>query len=516
MPTGTKKLPKLQQTPQGHTLPTTTPVAGGNPSLRNPLAPYLHWLGDPEDRYGTLKSPRDVPIATLLKMMYDPVVALASSFVGAILVNAEFVIECRDVEKRHFFEEMFQAVRFEFVLQSLPSLLLGYQALIKTYEFADPLLYPSWKSSVSPYVIAGFEQVHPLNASPRFEDGHFDGIAIAGSSAPVSAFYSLWITYGKHLSFGDYAGTGRLRNAYPAWWRKHFGLDLYSVFMQRNIQPTPLVRHPPGKTDEGVPYQQYAKQVAEAHFAGAPILLPSDTYITENPDGTETMTSIQKWMIDYIRSDGDVDQFHRVTGAENKEIMMGLLVPWQALDQAQMSSLGGKSTTEELGDVARDGLVNAAREQDYHINKYLFEPLDRLNFPVGSPPVRMRTMGIRPRDQKNLSDIIKLIGTQDGVAQTIFELLNLPQAMIQLGLPLKEGVTDTTTVVTPAAPVTPTPSVTPPSVPVVEAERPEQFSINPKMERHESHVAEFHRDFLRALVSQKRPMPDDSAFGEDE
>jgi hypothetical protein len=476
----------LERTPQGQFVPDETPDFN-KPGLRDPLAPWETWLGDPKDRYGQHMPAADVPVKTLLKMLPTPVIALASSFLCALTIRAKYVIESDDPVKQRFFQEMYNAVHWEFMLQSLPALLIGYQGLVKQFELVAPDRFAAWPSDVRPLAITGFEQIHPTIGEPTFEKRRFTGITLSDKTL-VPPFYALWLTRAKHLAFGDYRGWGRLRNAYSDWWHKQFARDLYLVYLQKAVQPTPVMDYPPGSTD-GKQHREVAKAVAEAHLAGAPVTLPSDTYTFRDEHNQDRYSNIRKWALRYIQSGGDIGEFHRIDDQHDAQMAMGLLVPPQAIIKAQMTSLSGTSTTEVLGELTEDVLILDIAEIDRHINDYLFPILDRANFPPGGKPVRKRTVGLDQQDREKLWEVlIALLGKAEGTGG-----VNLAALLDRLDVPRREQA--------------PTGG---------EAEAFTFSRTDDAMREHDAHIQEAHDTYLRELTDAKRALPEDDVFGEDD
>lgn len=475
----------LERTPQGQIVTGETPDSN-RPGLRDPLAPWETWLGNPKDRYGQHLAAADVPVTTLLNMLPTPVIALASSFISALTIRAKYVIECEDPAKQAFFQEMYDAVHWEFMLQATMAMLVGHQGLVKAFETVPPDRFASWQSEARPLAITGFTQIHPSDGDPTFEKGHFTGITL-GNGTVVSPFYALWLTRAKHLVFGDYDGWGRLRNAYDDWWSKQFARDLYLVYLQKAVQPTPIVDHPPGETG-GKPYRDHAKSVAEAHLAGAPVTLPSDTYTFRDERNQDRPSAIRKWALRYIQSGGDVGEFHKIDDQHDAQMAMGLLVPPQALLKAQMTSLSGTSTTEVLGELTEDVLILDIAEIDRHINEYLFPILDRANFPAGGKPVTKRTVGLNRQDRVKLWEVLTTLLAKvegDGGVDT-------GELMDQLEVPRRQ------------------------EQPTTDAEALTFARTHDTMKQHEPHISEAHDGYMRDLTDAKRPLPEDDVLGDDD
>lgn len=379
-------------------------------------------------------------------MLNDPVIAFTMGYITTVLARARYRIECTDEGKRKFFEAMYGAVHREFTLQAAPAIALGALGLIKKLEFAVPESLetgapPVWTSEITPYILTGFDQIFPAGSRPVFKDGHFAGIERAAGK-PVDVFYALWLTRGREEAFGDYMGKGRLNNCYRDWWLKQFGLDLYVVYLQKNIDRVVQVEHPPGgieNVDGEIikSYRDVAKETGDAVRAGATVTLCSEPYIGIDPmTSEEKMTAIKKWAINFLEGTQNVGAFHEMEDQRDAKISLGMLIPPQAYLNVKQSALGGPTTADVLKEIAERLLLMDAIGLDIHLNDYVFPIVDKANFPPGSPPVKKVTYALADEDLATLRQIIKILMARMDVDVGRFDL---EEGLIRLGMPLAEG-----------------------------------------------------------------------------
>lgn len=421
-------------------------IAAETPAITAPLTQrqfmgrWGEWLGDPDRRYGHFRSARSIPLSTRLEMLTDPVISLCQGYIGATLVRATRVIECTDEPKRRFFEAMFRAWEREFILQAAMGSALGAVGLIKKFAFAVPRSVeigapPVWTATATPYIIEGLDAVYPVGSSPRFDAKrqHFQGMDTADGK--IDVFYSLWLTIGKARAFGSYQGVGRLESVYKDWWMKHFGRDLYLVYLQKNIDRVVEVGYPVGKTQAGKSHQEIALGTGDAVRSGATVALPSTVYEVVDPMTGETKpSSVRKWALKFLEGAQSVGQFHDVDDHHDSKMALGYFVPPQMFMYVRQSSLGGPTTADVLGKLAEELLMLDAADVDYHVNEYIFPVVARANFSPDSPPVRMRTVGLEPDVRSDLLEVVKLLMSRMETDTSIFDL---PEALGRLGMPTK-------------------------------------------------------------------------------
>jgi hypothetical protein len=429
---------KIGKTPEGQTVAETPEVSA--PGVERQFqGVYGKWLGDPDRRYGRLISSRSIPAHTKIEMLADPVVALCQGYVGSTLVRAKRIIECVDEKKRLFFEAMFQAWEQEFMLQASMAVALGSCGLIKKFAFQRPAprdigAAPVWTARADPLIITGFDQLYPVGSSPKFDNKnrHFEGMNTP--DGPIDVYYSLWLTINKAWGFGSYQGWGRLRNVYRDWWMKQFGRDLYLVHLQKAIDRIALVGFPSGKTNAGKAHKDIAIETGDSARSGATVALPSSVYEQQDTmTGEKKLMAAAKWTLKFLEGSHAVAEFHTVDDHHDSKIALAYLVPPQMFMYVRQSSLGGPTTAEVLGDLAEHLLMLDAADIDAHINKYVFPPVARANFPPDSPPVRVRTIGLEPDARAGLLEIVTSLFNRAEVDALAY--FDLSEGVRRLGLP---------------------------------------------------------------------------------
>ena len=284
------------------------------------------------------------------------------------------------------------------------------------------------------------------------EDGEFVGINPTsvptvgdGKEGLIPIENSVWVTRGKEDAFGDWLGQGRLVTGYGPWWDGTFLGALYLRHCERAIDPALIVYHPagyrkdPDKPDEkGTPWSTKAREVGQALRSGATVTLPSTTYVSE-VDGRPT--TIRLWDVDTKLSElANVDAFEAVLTRKDADTLLGLLIPPAAIStQYAKETLGGKSMTEILGNLAQTmlylewvNLANCAED-------WIFDDLVRWNFGEGRPRAQLVTDGFKDEDVEGLRKVVGvLLARGEAYADMVAELLDLRQLIVQSGLPVKE------------------------------------------------------------------------------
>jgi len=397
---------------------------------------YGSWLGDPKRRYGLLTIARNIPITVKLEMLRDPIVALSLGFIGSALQEADRVVECADESKRRFFEAMFEEWAGDFLAHAALAVVLGSCGFVKRFAFRVPqpveiLDEPVWRASTKPFIITGLEPVYPVDSSPRFDRKrkHFEGMSTPDGN--IDAFYSLWLTMGKQRAFGDYKGSGRLENIYRDWWAKMFARDNYLVWLQKNVNPVVKVRYPKGTT-QGKSHQAIALETGNSIRSGATVALSSDTYVVTGMTGDEQRTQIYRWDVEFMKAVGSFDEFERMDNHHDHRIALGMLMPPQMFMDVKQAALGGPTTADVLTNLAQDLLMMDAVEVDRHINEYVFPPVERANFPAGSPRVRVRTMGLSQESREQLFRIMDTLLKRSDLIPPV----DVRGGLDRLGIPL--------------------------------------------------------------------------------
>lgn len=454
-----KSTPTIQigRTPQGEIV-SQTPRAQRSSYLRAWGEVALAMLGDPAYRYGTLTLANEVSASVKMQMLSDPVITLASAFISSKLVKAEYKIECADEQIRRFFEAMYGAFHYEFMLQAAMAVLFGGVGLIKKLEFAvpepmSPQAPPVWMSQATPYICTGFRQTSPVGSNPTFDEetGEFTGFQHSGGK--VDRVYALWVTVGKERAFGKYGGHGRLQNAYTDWWLQKFGRDLYVVYLQKNIDPSIIVEHPEGESG-GKSFSEIARDTGDDVRGGSTVSMPSEVYGVEDPaTGGERLTAIKQWTIRLLEAKSNVMQFHAIDDHLDARKTLAMCIPPQAFFEVKQQMLGGPTTAQVLGDLAVDLLVMDAVEMDTHVNDYLFPAILAWNFGPDAPPVRKKTVGLSEADRAEMFKVLEiLLQKMDSDAERHIDVGGLVH---KLGMPENEN----------PAPAPPKPGEQPPEGP---------------------------------------------------
>ncbi len=435
-------------------------------------------FGDPTDRIGILTGSRQVPMRIKLEMLTDWRITLAQAYVSSPLVSAPWQIECEDDEKRQFFEAIWTPLHRAYMLQSVMAIPLGCLGLIKRLTFQSP---DGWEGSSDPYIITGFDPIYPQYCLPHFTDDKFDGIELLLVSDPAKKIippeYALWITCGLAQAFGDYQGMGRLVSCYRPWWDSMFAMDLRTRYIEKWVDPSVLVRYPPGaKTDKSDPTEAIATNkgqamaVGNAYRSGATVTVPSEPY--RNPDGT--YSGVRRWDIELGPNPQQMAEFDKITTGDDARIVMGYIVPPQAILEAKTGGLvgTGQSVVQVLGDVTTAMSIIDWLNLMEHVNQYVFPRLEEVNFPGGRPSARIVGTGPNGRPEfadKDMTPLLEMVRALASRPELDFSWLDLPGAGERAGWPIREKQPASPPIAPPAKPAPVPGQAVPPATPAPEA-----------------------------------------------
>jgi hypothetical protein len=431
----------LLRTAGGTLVPQETDSArnGGMFDAFHSLRPFM---SSPVDRLGKLVDPRYLTLDHMQMMMYDELVMFLMQYQTSQLVNAQYEITGADPEQVAFIKAWYDSVHLNLMLAAAPAVHFGWQGIIKRFAFQQPD-WPggdvTWTQNVEPYVVREFQQVDQALGQPLYEEqGHFNGIGVIGGQE-VPVMHALWITIGGHWVSGDPMGWGTFRSAYVPWWKKHFGDDQETLYMQRGVDPAVVVRHPSGAPKDGpLTYSQIALGVGNSVRGGMTVALPSDTYPMIDDGGyTQKPSGARKWDMDYLINTGDVSNFMNLEDRQDRRICRAFLTPDQAILESKSMGLGGPNTAEVLGNIAEDCQMQNAAQIDDHFNKYVFPIILRANYGSKAKPVQKRTMRLSDRAKVHLKDAFAAL-----LARADFkpDFLDGPRIADQLGVPTKKDV----------------------------------------------------------------------------
>jgi len=437
---GMSPIAKIGKTPAGQVAAETPQTS--RPSYTTTWGAMYELLGDPTTRYGQLTQGSRVSMATKLKMLDDPVIALSVAYIASKLVKAEYEIQCADPEIRACFQAMYGAFHREFMLQAAMGVALGCVGLIKKLRFDVPRplapdASPVWRRATIPLICAGFDQVSPVEAYPEFsEAGEF--IGFHHSKGKVDRVYALWLTIGRAKAFGKYSGVGRLSNAYKAWWMGEFSYDQLVVHVQKFVDRAVEVLHPEGKDGDGNDLSDTAISIGNDIRAGATIAMPSTVYSAyDDASGLDKLTAIRKWAVRLLESGENVAAFLGLTDHCDSRKAMGMFIPLQLYQQVQQSSLGGPTTSDVLGKLAVDLIIEDATDIDMHLNEYVFPYLVDVNWGPDAARVEKVTTGLNEYDRGELFALLQVLAQRmDSEAATMIDPGRLAH---HLGVPVYES-----------------------------------------------------------------------------
>ena len=122
-----------------------------------------------------------------------------------------------------------------------------------------------------------------------------------------------------------------------------------------------------------------------------------------------------KWDVDYLTGGDNVRAFIDLDDADDVRIIMGMLIPPQALIQAK-GGLGSQAVAQTLGEMFWVSQYVRKQEIDQQLNDYYIAQLDRYNFGGQGPRARLVTSRFLKDDEAVVIDFLKLIVSRGDVA----------------------------------------------------------------------------------------------------
>jgi hypothetical protein len=410
--------------------------------------------------------PTSVTMETLLKIRRDPVVALGLHMINAPLINATWEIVCEDAEKKRFLTAAVNEIYVGLMLASLPSIALGAVPLTKQWAYRVPEPKPgepsgpTWtRKGVLPVIVDRVRQLVPGTAWPDYDPatGAFLGIrqpgvqtgyaSQDGTKDLIPPLYALWIMHAAEEVFGDPNGWPLVSNVYRLWWAKQYRLALRDRHVEDHVSPVVIVRYPNGTfvdpdTNRPVHFRDVALQLGMAYRAGEVIALSSESYgdmdaLLGNTGSGKA--GAPKWDIDVRPAATNVEAFATLEESDDVQMLMGLLIPPQALVNAK-GGLGSQAVAETMGEAFWQSQAIRKKQLDEQFNKHVVDPLDRLNFPANTPRARLVTTGFDKRDEALIDGLIRILASRSDVKLPSF--LDLGKMAAVRGIPWREQPDD--------------------------------------------------------------------------
>jgi hypothetical protein len=219
------------------------------------------------------------------------------------------------------------------------------------------------------------------------------------------------------------------------WWLGEFSYDQLAVHIQRFVDRALVIDFPPGRDDDGNEMSDTAISIGDSLRSGATVALPSTVYsVYDESVGVERLTAIRQWGARLLERGENVQAFITLADHIDSRKAMGMLVPFQVYQQVRQSSLGGPTTSDVLGQLATDLIVEDATEIDLHLNQYLFPYLLRANYGPDAPRVTKVTTGLNEYDRGEIFELVRILAQRiEDRASTPFDLETLAH---RIGVPI--------------------------------------------------------------------------------
>ncbi|MFW6194943.1 MAG: phage portal protein family protein, partial [Chloroflexota bacterium] len=370
---------------------------------------------------------------------------LAEHIIWEPLVHADWDIECADEDKRQFMKAVVDRIYLKLMLYSLPAISLGFAAFTKQWGQGipyDSVGNPLWpqgmiERDIYPVVPVDLKQLDPLTVRPLVENDEFKGLHQDGWG-DIDPLYAMWITHHRHKVWGNLWGWPLLTNVYSWWWSSGFRQGLLNRHIEDRVSPPLVVDYPPGEaedpqTGDKVYNRQAALDSGRAIRSGETVAMPSDWYFDDNgrPFG-------RKWDARFLQGGENAQAFVELEDASDLRILMGMLIPPQALLQAK-GGIGSQSVAETLGEVFWVSQRIRKQEIDQQFTDYVVEPIERLNWPQG-PPCKLVTTRFRREDQAMIGELLKIVANRQDMR--VDRMLDLQSMLRRAGVPEGGGLND--------------------------------------------------------------------------
>jgi hypothetical protein len=432
----------------------------------------------------TLGSPFEVeriPLSKLHAMRRDPMLAFGLSFIKTPHVRAKWHIDARGSEgpnaqvAAHLDHDL-RLIYGQFVSGYLNSLDYGFQAMAKRFVEQENIAgtfietnpdtgeqeeKPIWsEGGVNPIGWKPFVTLPPDIVEPIWQSGEFNGIAYsteggqqiagiapaAGSATnkiTVDLYHSLWVTNERESNFGRLWGYPRLGYAYRYWWSYWFLWTIRDRAFERKIDPSIKVFHPEGEffddqTGESVAYRDYALTIADRIRSGGAIAVPSEPWEDINGRGT-----IRKWDLEYVTEAVDFKQFDSPLEDMQVQKLRSLWIPELAFIEGG-GGTSSRNVAKELGSSFVESQAVLSQQIAEHINRWVIPQWLAVNyseFMEQGGEAKIVIQGFTDEDTEFTTQLVNLIGQQEGGQQELMKLVELEEVLRGKGIPINDFAT---------------------------------------------------------------------------
>lgn len=275
-------------------------------------------------------NPDVIPYEIYDRMAQDPTIALGLSVIKNTPAGLNWRIECSDEKQRTFITSIVKNIYRDTIISLSDAVRIGVAIGEKVWEYKPIKIYSKNakgnKIKVfddNYWVLDKIKFVHPRTLRIKLDKkGNFDGVIQRISGRTVNVKSDKIVIYSHNIQFGNYYGTSRLKNVYPAWYWSSVLNQFLLKYMERKGMPLTEIKAPPGsRTDDRgnkVDNMTHALKVGQAAMSNSVVVLPSEF----SKDGNKEL-----WSFRHIPDDQRGDMFIQILNHMDTLKLRGLFIP---------------------------------------------------------------------------------------------------------------------------------------------------------------------------------------------
>lgn len=362
--------------------------------------------------------PNNVTLADLDRMRWDPMIRLALSVQKALIIRADWAIECEDPAIKAGMTEIVDRVYTPWMRTGLNSLDYGFQPAVKSYELGkidamytdgDGNNRPVWEDdNFSPVVLGSPIPLEQELVRVKLKKGRFDGITTTfplgeddDNTDPdrntIPPEWCLWFVHEFEATKRNWYGKARIASAYWAWYSFWFNWLNRDRHAEMDADPALQVWFPPGdfKDADGAKKsnREAALMIGDQLRGGATIAWPSDVHISD--DGKPTTTPL--WKAEFLTGGENLPAFNDLLTDLRLEKLRASMVPEEVLTEA-LRGTGSRATSGNRITLFTETMEQIVRDLDRMWNERQLRAVVEANWGPDAPPCRKITTGFQEKD----------------------------------------------------------------------------------------------------------------------
>jgi hypothetical protein len=316
-------------------------------------------------------NPDVIPYEIYEKMSHDPTLALGLSVIKNTPAGLNWRIECSSEKQRVFVTSVVKNIYRNTILNLADAVRIGMSLGEKVWDYRNIKIYSRSSKGVKQkvfdddyWILDNIKFVHPRSIRIKLDNkGNLAGVIQKVGGKIIKVKKSKLAVYSHNVEFGNFYGTARLKNSYPAWYWGTVLNQFALKYMERRAIPLTEIKAPRGSsTDENgkkVDNMTHALKVGQAAMSNSIVVLPFE----QTKDGKEM------WNYRHVPDEQRGDMFIAILNYMDSRKLRGLFIP----DKMGLASDG--SPHSSTGSVAGDALDVFIMTEQSLINdfEYLFD-----------------------------------------------------------------------------------------------------------------------------------------------